>query len=124
MIFRKMSNNGVWQKGQTYTFEVYEPGDMGEYGSCVDPVYGSGYLITGAGLYGSDDEIGFPAGNGCLLFNDCESNLSDYVSGTEYTEREDLEDDWAKYTIHIPDDLDGGNYYLKYSTYEFCEIIG
>lgn len=115
--FRNVQNGGSWETGETYTFEVYEP-----YTHTMDPGFTcQGYpggWESGENLIGENEfvstECGTKAKNESnLLFDNINQNDSGAIADTPKISREDMGNDWYKYTITLPVDLPNGKYYFK-----------
>lgn len=123
--FRNVENDGIWEPGGTYTFEVYEPWTEGGEGSCeLEGI--PGFLNEGSGIYGDEDEPppdDPPELLGNILFDNNNQNLDGGVTNTEYDDVEELEGDWWRYTITIPEDLEDGTYYLKHASWSYCAVL-
>lgn len=119
--FSDIQQGGTWKQGGTYSFLVFLSGTDNGYGSCsIGGVPGNLWSPCG-GLWGDDDGTE-PNHSGNILFGNTNEDLTGGVVLEDVT-WEEQSGGWWKVTVTIPADLPVGNYYLKYSTYWWCQVI-
>ena len=119
--FTDVQQGGTWKQGGTYSFLVFLRAVDNGYGSCSIGGIPGWLFDPAGGLWGDGDETE-PGQSGNILFSNANEDLTGGVVLEDVTWT-DMGDYWWKVTVTIPADLPVGNYYLKYSTYWFCQVI-
>jgi hypothetical protein len=114
--FRNIENDGYWQAGGTYTFEVWTEGFLQPTGNPNE------FHVWGYDLVEFNDVF-----TSCL-FDAANEDFNDGVQVTNYAwvSEVDVDEDgngWHLWLITLPSDLENGTYYLKHAAYDSIETI-